>query len=162
VVRSHHPDRAALAIGVRVQLSWVKYEPYAQRADLAIDDRLATITAREGDTWLALDDTGEQHRIDDETLDVHDPDPARGRWRIEGAIPAYAVGERLRLHWRYRGYGTKVVPPRDDTYATVIAEEADVVTARLDEGREIILSRCGAQWDEPDRSAPRWFVVGRG
>ena len=157
-----HPERHALAVGVRVQLSWVKHAPYTQRADLAIADRLATITERDGNTWVAVDDSGERHRFEEPHLDEPDLDLAHGRWRIEGAIPAYRVGERLRLHWRHRGYGIEPVPPRDDVYATVIAEQPDVVTARLDDGTEIVLSRWGSQSDEPDRSAPRWFVIGRG
>ena len=154
-------DRAALAIGVRVQLSWVKHAPYTQRADLAVADRLATITGRDGDAWIAVDAGGDRHRLEDAALEAADHDPARGRWRIEGAIPAYRIGERLRLQWRHRSPAIAPDPPRDDCHAIVIAEAADVVTVRLDDGSEIVLFRWGGQADEPDRAAARWFVVGR-
>lgn len=152
-------DRGALQIGTRVQLSWVKYAPYTQRADLSVADRLAVVIGRDGDAWLVRDDTGEMHRLTSDALDEEKDDPAVGRWRIEGAIPAYAIGERLRLHWRYRGMVDPVLP-RDDRDATVVAEDADHVTARFDDGEEIRLYRWGGQ-DERDRAAPRWFVVGR-
>jgi hypothetical protein len=154
-------DRGALAIGVRVQLSWVKHAPYTQRADLAVSDRLAVITARDNTAWIATDDAGEHHRLEDAALEVAEPDPARGRWRIEGAIPAYRIGERLRLHWRHRSPAIEPDPPRDDCDATVVAEAADVVTVRLDDGSQVVLARWGAQIDEPDRQAPRWFVAHR-
>jgi hypothetical protein len=154
-------DRSALAIGVRVQLSWVQHAPYTRRADLAVSDRLAMIDGRDGGAWIAVDTHGDRHCLEDDQLEAAEPDPARGRWRIEGAIPAYDVGERLRLHWRHRSTAIVPDPPRADCHATVVAEAADVVTARLDDGTQIILYRWGAQADESDRSAPRWFVAAR-
>jgi len=153
--------RAALAVGVRVQLSWVKYAPYTQRADLSVEDRLAEIHAREPDAWIAIDDTGERHRLEDDELAERDADPARGRWRIEGAIPTYRVGEQLQLRWMYRNRAPGQ-PARADRSATVIAEAARTVTVRLDDDTEIEMYRFGAQADQRDRSAPRWFVVARG
>jgi hypothetical protein len=79
---------------------------------------------------------------------------------IEGAVPIYRVGERLRLSWLHRDR-SRPVPPRDDCEATVVVERADVVDARLDDGTSIVLHRFGAQADAPDRRTPRWFVVAR-
>jgi hypothetical protein len=155
------PDRHALEVGVRVQLSWVQYEPYTRHADMKVADRLAIVVGEEGRVWHVRDESGDEHHIADADLGEVEPDPARGRWRIEGAIPAYALGERLRLHWRHRSSSQVPNPPRDDCEATVIAEQASTVSARLDSGKEIVLYRWGFQADERNRQAARWFVVGR-
>jgi hypothetical protein len=152
--------RAALADGVRVQLSFVKHAPYTQRADLAIADRLGTIVGRAPGAWLVLDDGGERHRLEDDLLEAAEADPGRGRWRVEGAVPIYRIGERLRLSWHHRNR-MRPDPPRDDSEATVTAEAADTVDARLDDGTVIVLYRFGAQADVLDRQAPRWFVAAR-
>ena len=154
------PDRAALAVGARVQLSFVKYAPYTQRADLAVSDRLGVVEARFEGGWIVVDDLGERHRLHDAGLDADEPDDARGRWRIDGAIPTYCIGERLELAWRYRNQAAGD-PPRANRTAIVIDEHADMVTMQLDDGSTFELYRFGAQADERDRSAPRWFVVGR-
>jgi hypothetical protein len=153
---------AHVAVGMRVQLSLVVHAPYTRRADLTIDDRLATIVGRDDGVWIAEDTHGERHRVSAASLEAATDDPGQARWRIEGAIPAYAVGERLLLHWRHRSTGRVASPPRPDTYCTVVAETTRTVTARLDDGSQIELYRWGAQADEPARQAPRWFVTARG
>jgi hypothetical protein len=153
-------DRSALAPGVRVQLSFIKHAPYTQRADLTVSDRLATIVSREPCAWLALDDTGERHRLEDDQLEVAEADATRGRWRIESAVPIYHLGERLRLSWLYRSRA-RPDPARDDCEATVVAGGVETVDVRLDDGTVIVLYRFGAQADAPDRREPRWFVVAR-
>ena len=120
-------DRDQLAIGVRVQLSWVRHAPHTQRADLAVDDRLAQIVARETGGWVAEDDAGRRYQLGDAQLEELAADPATGRWRIEGAVPTYALGERLRLAWRHRNRAMPK-PPRPDQIATVVAEQARMVT----------------------------------
>lgn len=155
--------REALAVGVRVQLSWVQHAPYTRRADLGVEDRLARVVARDAAGWWVEDTRGERHHLHDDQLEVACADDAAGRWRIEGAVPAYAVGERLKLRWRHRSPARRVDAPRPDTWATVIAEGASTVTVRVDlDGAEVAMHRWGNQADVVDRQAPRWFVVGRG
>lgn len=157
------PDRDAVALGVRVQLSWIQHAPYTRRADLTVDDRLARIVARDAAGWWVEDTRGERHHLLDDPLEEACVDAAAGRWRIEGAVPAYAVGERLRLHWRHRSPNRRVDAPRPDTWGTVIAEAPSTVTVRVElDGAEILMHRWGSQADETDRQAPRWFVIGPG
>ncbi len=155
--------RAALAVGVRVQLSWMQHAPYTRRADLTVEDRMAHVVARDATGWWVEDDRGERHRLLDDPLEEARDDPAAGRWRIEGAVPAYAVGERLELRWRHRSPARRVAAPRPDTWGTVVAEAPSTVTVRVDlDGAEISMHRWGNQADVMDRQAPRWFVIGRG
>ncbi|GAB4569733.1 MAG: hypothetical protein Tsb0020_24020 [Haliangiales bacterium] len=153
-------DRDQLAVGVRVQLSWVRHAPHTQRAELAVDDRLAQIVAREAGDWIAEDDAGRRYQLGDAQLEEPAADPASGRWRIEGAIPTYALGERLRLSWRHRNRAIPT-PPRPDQTATVVTEATHTVTVALADGSRVMLFRWGFQADERDPRAPRWFVTGR-
>jgi hypothetical protein len=153
VVRSV-PDRDSLTTGVRVQLSWVKHDPYTQRADLSVSDRLGDVIERDGNAWIVLDTEGARHRLEDENLEEATADPTAGRWRIEGAIPTYAMGERLLLRWQHRNRATPKTP-RPDTYAIVIAEEPHRVRLRLDDGSECLMFRWGSQYDAPKPKEPR-------
>jgi hypothetical protein len=159
MVLREHPDRPALRVGVRVQLSFVKHAPYTQRADLSVSDRLGVVVEETIDGFV-VDDGTTARSLAWDALEEPCDDPGRGRWRVEGAIPSYAVGERLLLRWRHRG-GAVPAQSRDDAVATVVAEAASTVAVVLPCGRDVTLFRWGAQADEPDRRAPRWFVVAR-
>lgn len=142
----------------RVQISYLEHEPYPQRADLAIRDRLAEITAEEGGIWTLLDDHGETHHVDCATREVPTPDPAQGRWVVQGPVPTHAIGDRVQLAWLHRNRAPGR-PRRDDRMAEVVEEDAETITVLDSQGERHRIWRVIGHQVTNDRRGPHWVVV---
>jgi hypothetical protein len=151
---------------LRVQLAFLKLDPDLRRADPSIGDRLATVTHRDQGFFHLVDDLGDTHLIEIETLQAIALSPRDGRWVIRRPVPTYDVGEELTLAWRHRdgsepGPGYPSLPDRS---AWVVEETPEQVTVEDDRGERCVLWRHGVEdvRDGRGRQSPRWRVIKRG
>lgn len=149
----------------RVHISLMKFAPYPQRADLSVEDRLATVDRADEQTFYLTDDSGTRHEIDRQTLSAAAPSPDVGRWVIQQPIPTFVLGEEVTIAWRYRN-GCTPIPPhetRPDRSARVVEEMPAHILVEDDQGERHRLFRFGVEEvrDGRKRSDPRWRIIGR-
>ncbi len=140
-----------------MQLAWMKRAPSPQRADPPIPDRLARIDEERDDAWCVVDDHGERHVVDRARREVLARDDAAGRWVVQGPVPAWSIGEALRLEWLERNCGWPETrrPGRD---AQVVAEDAETVSVVDDAGERHVFVRANGHPPNADRRRPRWVI----
>jgi hypothetical protein len=143
----------------------MRYEPFPQRADRAVADRLGQIVETGPGRWMVVDDHHDHHAISSETHQPLDPPAAScGRWVVIGPVPTYALGESLLIAWRLRN-GSPPRKQRENRRATVEEESGELIAVRDELGEVHRLYRVhgGAVVDlEGARDEPRWRVIQRG